>query len=440
MTVSFTSAQLEFRTEDPINSYSDFNFNQNTITNLTVPNNPQGGEAITQRHLASNYLQRDGGQLEGTLYANGEDLVGVGELELEGGTNITGNLNVSEGAEINDNLNINRGADALSLNGTSTDHAFQEWYVDSNNPDQRSAWLGYGTGANKDFTINNQYGNKIRLKGGSVEIPNGKLNLANNRLTDIGSSGTNFRASGTLDLEGESISNINQIISSEDGLARVQFGTGVDLEVGDGSGTSINALQVENGGNVKIPNGVLDLDNNAIQNADWSNANDLNNGGGINDFSNANDLDNSGNIVSDSVGEGEIAENAVGNQEINNSENIDVSTLDVSGSINGSDWSSLDISSSDINADDVGTAGGIRSDSGDIALDANDLDSTGEISDFSNANDLNRAGDIADFSAANDLDSTGDVISNSIGNNEIDNSGKIDLSNGKLVVPTGDVY
>ncbi|WP_414836480.1 beta strand repeat-containing protein [Candidatus Nanohalococcus occultus] len=62
----------------------------------------------------------------------------------------------------------------------------------------------------------------------------------------------------------------------------------------------------------------FDMNGNAITNADWSNAGDLDSSGSINDFSAANDLDSSGNLVSGSVSDNEIADNSVDNSEIQN--------------------------------------------------------------------------------------------------------------------------
>ena len=55
------------------------------------------------------------------------------------------------------------------------------------------------------------------------------------------------------------------------------------------------------------------------------------------------------------------------------------------------------------------TGGTGDEDNPQINLDANDLDSSGNINDFSAANDLNSDGGISDFSNANDLDGAGDV-------------------------------
>ena len=92
----------------------------------------------------------------------------------------------------------------------------------------------------------------------------GSLGMGGNRIQNIGTSGVNFRSSGSLDLEDQSLINTNQIISDSDGLARVQFSSGVDLEVGNGGGTRIDALRTENGGKVSIPNGNLDMRGNSI--------------------------------------------------------------------------------------------------------------------------------------------------------------------------------
>lgn len=67
-------------------------------------------------------------------------------------------------------------------------------------------------------------------------------------------------------------------------------------------------------------------------------------------------------------------------------------------------WGDLGIQRSDVNAGDVGTAGGITSSNGDIQLAANDLDSSGNIDDFSGADDLDTSGTLTrdSFSLSDD--------------------------------------
>lgn len=109
-------------------------------------------------------------------------------------------------------------------------------------------------------------------------------------------------------------------------------------------------------------------------------------------------------------------------------------------------WADLDISKSDVSPSNVGDAG-LSTDSsisgstydGTTAYtwgvnweDAGDLNSNGEIEDFSNANDLDSSGNLASGSV-----SGSEITENSVGNFELENSGNIDL--GTLDVSGGSV-
>ncbi|MFT4893049.1 MAG: hypothetical protein ACI8Z7_000844 [Candidatus Nanohaloarchaea archaeon] len=109
-------------------------------------------------------------------------------------------------------------------------------------------------------------------------------------------------------------------------------------------------------------------------------------------------------------------------------------------------WADLDISKSDVSPSNVGDAG-LSTDSsisgstydGTTAYTwgvnwegAGDLNSDGEIDDFSNANDLDSNGNLASGSV-----SGSEITENSVGNFELENSGNIDL--GTLDVSGGSV-
>ncbi|WP_153549899.1 hypothetical protein [Candidatus Nanohalobium constans] len=247
---TLSQAQLEFRTESPIDSYSNFDMNNNAITNLSNPQNPQ--DAVNQRFAYRNFIDQDGDTLLGDLYLNGNDIYGVGRMELENGTNITGNLEINgtttleddinlqgnninlqngylsndgdnEGIKIDDSGNINVPSGNIVLNKTTSQ------YISLRNgkPEIRFTDTNSFTDSN-DYGILRGQNNDLRLKwydsnsgisnilvahsSGDVEIPSGDLDMNNNNIHNLNSldgGGDTIKTDDGIDLNGNKVTSSN---------------------------------------------------------------------------------------------------------------------------------------------------------------------------------------------------------------------------------------
>jgi len=95
-------------------------------------------------------------------------------LTILGNGNVgIGTTNPSQKLDINGDVNINGGASALRLKPSGSDHTYMEFYADSDNPDDRSGYIGYPNSGNNDLYIRNEMssGNIIMNYGtGNVGI------------------------------------------------------------------------------------------------------------------------------------------------------------------------------------------------------------------------------------------------------------------------------
>lgn len=161
--IGISSAQLEFRTEKPIDVYSNFDLNKNSVTNLTIPGSINGRTAINLKYLSQNYLKNEGGTLRGNLYADGNEIVGIDKLELEGGTNITDSIEVNGTATLRGDLNLS-GNDLVRPNQIKT---------------------GGQPIVFRDTTKNRDI---ARFKeGGNIEVPSGNLDMTGGKIKAVNS-------------------------------------------------------------------------------------------------------------------------------------------------------------------------------------------------------------------------------------------------------------
>ncbi|MBC5792495.1 MAG: hypothetical protein H8Z69_00485 [Nanohaloarchaea archaeon] len=93
-----------------------------------------------------------------------------------------GGIEVSGSSKFQNNVEFRSSGDTVKLNGTGGNHTYMEFYKESSNPGVRSAWVGYGSASRSAFTIKNELGDKIELKGGKVEAAGG-VDLKGNNLT-----------------------------------------------------------------------------------------------------------------------------------------------------------------------------------------------------------------------------------------------------------------
>lgn len=206
--VTGSAAQLEFRTESPIDSYSNFDMNGNLITNLSNPQDPQ--DAVNQRFAFTNFVDQDGDTLLGDLYLNGNDIYGVGRLELENGTNITGSLEVNGTTTTQGNINLR--------------------------------------------------GNKINLQNGYItnDGGNGGIKIEDNGNVKI--------PSGGLDVDSVAYVGNDLRLDDTDGQQYITVANDSDnLNFAEAGGTSFNKASI-NARTVEIPNGNLEMNSNAIKN------------------------------------------------------------------------------------------------------------------------------------------------------------------------------
>lgn len=76
------------------------------------------------------------------------------------------------------------------------------WYADGDNPTTRSAFVGFGSGTDDDFNINNELGSNILVQGAAVDIQDGQVTLYDGtEITDGSGLGTSLgpgSTSGTI--------------------------------------------------------------------------------------------------------------------------------------------------------------------------------------------------------------------------------------------------
>ncbi|MEF8880781.1 MAG: hypothetical protein V5A72_03050 [Candidatus Nanohaloarchaea archaeon] len=443
MLTTLSSGQLEFKTEEPIDFYSSQDLNENDLINLSE----------IRQGETTNLKLKDNGDInipEGRIFSQ-------------------------RGAELNGNLVINRGGDGVILNGTETDHTYLEWYVNSTNPDNRSAWFGYPDASSTDLALKNTLGDLIDLRDADVRIYSGKLDMNSNPIMNLPSPTdpseavrklfveSNFVSVdgdtmlGDLDMNGNNLTDVGYInmtsgieiqgdidtsggeISTEGG--NIILNGGYLSNDGDNEGIS-----VDNSGNVQVPSGNL----------------------GVSGTTDSVDLDNPGNAISINsnqyvipsgvIGSDELASNAVtssggeldssvaGNQLNLNSGSLGV--VEGSGSdldadlldgvqLSNINWSDVAMQQSDVSPSDVNlntlTPGTGISGSGYDGTTAR----TWSV-DWSAANDLNSGGGISDFSNAGDLGTGGDILDGNVENAELANSA-ITVSSGSHLTGGGSV-
>lgn len=344
----------------------NLSLNSNSIKNLQAP--VDSDDAVRLQYVEDQFVDRYGDTLNGSLDLNGNNLTDIGYINLTSGLELNGSVNLSGG-------DINTEGGNIVLDG------------------------GYlsNDGDNEGLKVDNS---------GNVEVPSGDLDVSG--LADLG----DVVVRGNLNMDNGQITRVKAVRSDGSDLNLITSGSGNDaVEIYDQNNSQYIA-RFNEGGNIQIPNGNLNLGGGAIINANWSNANDLNSDGGISDFSNANDMDASGNVVSDSITSGEIAENEVGNSEIDNSVNIDLGTLDVAGGSVGD-----------------GTQSGLTVDSnGNLYFDGS-LNFPGDVNTIS-AQKLNG-------SIVPDRDADQNIGSGSMRWNNGYFAGDIDIQGGKVIDSTG---
>jgi len=184
------------------------------------------------------------------------------------------NRYILEGGQ-SSSLTLNGGACVLDLKAGSQDHAYPSFYPDSDNPEARRGWIGYGNPGDNNLTVANE------INGGYLILKTG--NTARMVIDGEGRIGINTLSPGrTVDVAGELeadaiYQNGNQVLDVGKSFSGDVSGSYNNLQLGDGvvgsdeiaNGTvdwgdiSVNAIRSEHVLNGSLKAG--DVDSSEIQ-------------------------------------------------------------------------------------------------------------------------------------------------------------------------------
>lgn len=168
-TNEFGLVNLEVGSQDPT-AFSAINWaNGPYFTRVNLNGNVMGTSELLSVPYALYAEKSGGGSSEGFWSQNGNDIYyNSGEV----GIGITNPLTA---LHILGDVTIDGGAKALRIKSGGVDHAYVEFYADSENPDVRSGYIGYTSGGQIDLKFRNQFdGGNISFypgTGGNVTVP-----------------------------------------------------------------------------------------------------------------------------------------------------------------------------------------------------------------------------------------------------------------------------